>query len=110
MAVERDFEAAGARAEQVVGGAGAGAEDDDMADGGVGGWRRENEVAVGREAGAEFAGGAGLPLGKVGGLLGVGVVFALGAALFVGGLVAGELGGADLEVEVGLELREEGGA
>ncbi len=93
-----------------MGGAGTGAESDDVAHGGGGGGRGENQFAVGGEAGAEFAGGAGLAFGEVGGFLGVGVVFALGAALFVGSFVAGELGGADLEIEVGLELREEGGA
>ena len=48
-----------------------------------------------------------MALGEVAGLEAVGVVLVLGPALLAGGLIAGQLGGANLQGKVGAKLGED---
>ena len=81
-----------------------------MADGRRVAGRRKDQVAELGDAGLELGGRPGLSFREVGGFLTAGVVFAFGAAFFVGRLVAGEQGGSHLHFKVGLEPFKNGGA
>ena len=108
--IDPEFEPAGARPEKIPGTAAAGGEFDERAEGDhrIGPKLRQGEGGVEGEAHVDFGGELGLALGEVGGLLAVSVVFARGATLLADGLIAGGLGGADLESEFGAELGEDG--
>src|SRR5690606_18884468 len=62
------------------------------------------------EGGGEFGGQSRLAFREIGGLLGVGIVFVLGAAFFADRFVAGIEGGVRLSGEFSLKDREDDGA
>ena len=107
--VDDDAGPAGGRTEEIPGGAAGLLELDQGAEGDRSGGVEigDGQCGQGGAGGGEFGGQARLTFGEVGRFLAVGVVFAFGAALLVGGLVAGERGGA-LLIQAGfVELRDD---
>jgi hypothetical protein len=108
--VNPHLDSAGTRSEKIPRAAAVGTHFHDCAERNCIAWAEggQGQAGIKGEAGLDFARELGLTLREVGGLLAVSVVFVLCATFLADRLVAGELGGADLQGEVGAELAEDG--